>query len=70
GFKWSRFNGCWQRQLTDNAYYGAARVFFGNDVLSSRQDLANDHCGRIYNPSYNKTPRIARSIFRQKAITS
>lgn len=34
GFKWSRFNGCWQRQLTDNSYYGAARVFFGNDVLS------------------------------------
>lgn len=29
GFKWSRFNGCWQRQLTDNAYYGAARVLAG-----------------------------------------
>lgn len=34
GFKWSRFNGCWQRQLTQNAYYGAARVFFGNNVMS------------------------------------
>lgn len=31
GFKWSRFNGCWQRQLTDNAYYGAARVLAGKD---------------------------------------
>ena len=42
GFKWSRFNGCWQRQLTDNAYYGAARVFFGNDVLSEeRQQFIN-----------------------------
>lgn len=38
GFKWSRFNGCWQRQLTDNAYYGAARVFFGNDVLSEERN--------------------------------
>ena len=42
GFKWSRFNGCWQRQLTDNAYYGVARVFFGNDVLSEeRQQFIN-----------------------------
>lgn len=29
GFKWSRFNGCWQRQLTSNSYYGAARVIIG-----------------------------------------
>ena len=29
GFKWSRFNGCWQRQLTSNAFYGAARVIIG-----------------------------------------
>lgn len=29
GFKWSPSNGCWQRQLTDNAYYAAARVFAG-----------------------------------------
>lgn len=37
GFKWSRFNGCWQRQLTDNSYYGAARVLYGNDVLSEER---------------------------------
>lgn len=29
GFRWSRFNGCWQRQLTSNSYYGAARVVVG-----------------------------------------
>ena len=38
GFKWSRFNGCWQRQLTDNSYYGAARVLYGNDVLSEERN--------------------------------
>ena len=32
GFKWSRNNGCWQRQLTNNAVYGAARVLFGTDI--------------------------------------
>lgn len=26
GFRWSPRNGAWQRQLTDNAYYGAARA--------------------------------------------
>lgn len=30
GFKWSRFNVCWQRQLTANAYYGAARAIIGD----------------------------------------
>lgn len=38
GFRWSRFNGCWQRQLTDNSYYGAARVLFGNDVLNEERN--------------------------------
>ena len=38
GFKWSRFNGCWQRQLTDNANYGADRVLYGNDVLSEERN--------------------------------
>lgn len=37
GFKWSRFSGCWQRQLTDNSYYGAALVLYGNDVLSEER---------------------------------
>lgn len=32
GFKWSRNNGCWQRQLTNNAVYGAARVIYGTDL--------------------------------------
>ena len=32
GFKWSRNNGCWQRQLTQNAVYGAARVLYGTDL--------------------------------------
>lgn len=26
GFKWSRFNGAWQRQLTDNAKYAVFRL--------------------------------------------
>lgn len=26
GFRWSRLNGCWQRQLTTNAFYAVARV--------------------------------------------
>lgn len=30
GFKWSRANMCWQRQLTTNSYYGAARVIAGD----------------------------------------
>lgn len=38
GFRWSRFNGCWQRQLTDNSYYGAARVLFRNNVLSDERN--------------------------------
>ena len=38
GFRWSRFNGCWQRQLTDNSYYGAARVLFGDNVLSEERN--------------------------------
>lgn len=29
-FRWSRFNGCWQRQLTSNAYYAAARAILEN----------------------------------------
>lgn len=32
GFRWSRNNGCWQRQLTQNAVYGAARFLFGTDL--------------------------------------
>lgn len=31
-FKWSRMNGCWQRQLTRNSIYGAARVLFGTEL--------------------------------------
>lgn len=31
GWRWSRNNGCWQRQLTDNAYYSAARIIIGAD---------------------------------------
>lgn len=30
GFKWSRANVCWQRQLTTNSYYGAARAIVGD----------------------------------------
>lgn len=30
GFKWSRANVCWQRQLTTNSYYGAARAIIGD----------------------------------------
>lgn len=41
GFKWSRLNGCWQRQLTNNAYYGAARVFYGSELTEERQSFIN-----------------------------
>lgn len=34
GFRWSPSNGCWQRQLTDNAYYAAARVLVPNEASS------------------------------------
>ena len=37
GFRWSRFNGCWQRQLTHNSYYGAARVLYGNDIYNEER---------------------------------
>ena len=30
-FRWSRTNVCWQRQLTSNSYYAAARVFYPDD---------------------------------------
>lgn len=46
GFRWSRFNGCWQRQLTDNSYYGAARALFGNDVLNEER---NEFIGKLRN---------------------
>lgn len=32
GFKWSRTNCAWQRQLTDNAIYAAARVLTGGNA--------------------------------------
>lgn len=32
GFKWSPTNMAWQRQLTDNAYYAAARVLTGGNA--------------------------------------
>lgn len=34
GFRWSPSNGCWQRQLTDNAYYAAARVLVPQGATS------------------------------------
>lgn len=34
GFRWSPANGCWQRQLTDNAYYAASRVLVPDDATS------------------------------------
>lgn len=37
GFKWSRNNGCWQRQLTQNAVYGAARVLYGTDLNNEKR---------------------------------
>ncbi len=37
GFKWTRFNGCWQRQLTGNSYYGAARVLAGAGATFDEQ---------------------------------
>lgn len=37
GFRWSPRFTAWQRQLTSNSYYGAARVFFCNDVHNEEQ---------------------------------
>lgn len=39
GWRWSRNNGCWQRQLTDNAFYSAARLIIGSsfDRADERQ---------------------------------
>ena len=34
GFRWSPNRGCWQRQLTQNAFYAAARVVLGNMASS------------------------------------
>ena len=44
GFRWSRNNGCWQRQLTQNAVYGAARVLFGTDLNNeNRRSFIHNH---------------------------
>lgn len=37
GFRWSRNNGCWQRQLTQNAVYSAARVLYGTDLNNEKR---------------------------------
>jgi hypothetical protein len=34
GFRWSPSRGCWQRQLTTNSYYAAARVIAGDSASS------------------------------------
>lgn len=42
GWRWSRNNGCWQRQLTYNACYSAARVILGTDAtFESRKEFVN-----------------------------
>lgn len=39
-WRWSRNNGCWQRQLTRNACYSAARVILGGpDGLSNYEEV-------------------------------
>lgn len=38
GFRWSPSNVCWQRQLTDNAYYAAAWVLAGADSTSDERE--------------------------------
>lgn len=42
GFRWSPSNGCWQRQLTENAYFAAARVLAGADAtFEQRSEWSN-----------------------------
>jgi len=40
-WKWSRNNVCWQRQLTRNACYSAARVILGgSNGLSNTEEVS------------------------------
>lgn len=39
GFRWSQSNGCWQRQLTDNAHYGLKSVI---KALKERENNENN----------------------------
>ncbi len=48
GWRWSRNNGCWQRQLTSNACYSAARIIKGGknglENLQATTDFAKELC--------------------------
>ncbi len=43
-WKWSRNNQCWQRQLTSNACYSAARVIFADSDTDTRTNFAKTLC--------------------------
>lgn len=46
-WKWSRNNQCWQRQLTRNACYSAARVVFADSDTDTRTNFAKTLCQNL-----------------------
>jgi len=46
-WKWSRNNQCWQRQLTTNACYSAARVVFADSDTDIRTNFAKTLCPNL-----------------------
>lgn len=49
GWRWSRNNGCWQRQLTSNACYSAARVITGRSATNLNLDEVRTLANKIWN---------------------
>lgn len=55
GFKWSPSNSAWQRQLTDNAIYAAARVLAGgNGELQDEKEIRQLLAGKTPNNTNNE----------------
>ncbi len=49
GWHWSRFNGCWQRQLTNNACHSAARIIHGGENVLSNFETVTEFAKKIWN---------------------
>lgn len=49
GWRWSRNNGCWQRQLTQNACWSAARVIAGDPAGLSNFDEVRTLANKLWN---------------------
>lgn len=64
GFKWSRTNCAWQRQLTNNAIYAAARVLTGgNASLEAEREVRYIIQGKTNNGNQSNTENGISQLF-------